>query len=75
MRPEIRFFHKKFYNSDRDKILLESLRFLPRPVIIYVTTKNDAEDLYRKLIDSGYCSTKVFHGNTKDNDRRDILNQ
>ena len=54
--------------------MLEALRYLPRPAILYVTEPNDAREWYRKLTDvSGYRRLECFHGETRTRDQRQLL--
>jgi len=76
LRPEMRYFSCGLSNlkSKRDNRLFKALPFLPRPLIIYVTKRDDAEFFYNELkINQGYKSIEYFHGGTLDNERKKIL--
>ena len=59
----------------RDENVLEALKYLPRPLILYNTTKEDVEKYYNLLKTKGYNSIEMFDGSTSDEDRVDILNR
>jgi ATP-dependent DNA helicase RecQ len=74
LRPELRFFNAKFLDEDRRReALLDAVRHLPRPLIIYVTKKEDCEAIYNFLIDNGFMHIDYFHGDTNKLERRRIL--
>jgi ATP-dependent DNA helicase RecQ len=74
LRPEIRYYSCNFTNkSQRDNAAVESLWHLPRPAILYVTEKDDAESFRDRLQDEGFERIERFHGDTRRGDRREIL--
>ena len=73
-RPEIQYFSSKFSNkSERDNAAVESLWQLPRPAILYVTEKDDADSFLLRLQNEGFRRVESFHGDTRRGDRKDIL--
>lgn len=48
---------------------------LPRPMIIYVNSPDDAETLHRELAESGFSNTRVFTGRTGSSDRERIIRE
>ena len=48
---------------------------LPRPMIIYVNSPDDAETLRRELAECGFDNTRVFTGRTGSSDRERIINE
>lgn len=46
---------------------------LPRPMIIYVNSPDDAEDLRKELAKIGFANTRTFTGRTGAADRRQII--
>lgn len=75
LRPEMVYFDRLFQTeNDRDQAVLEALRYLPRPAILYVTEVEDAREWHRRLSEeSGYCRLGCFHGETRTRDRRRLL--
>jgi len=74
LRPEIRYYSRQFPSkSQRDLAVIESLRHLPRPAILYVTKREDAEVFVSRLQGDGFGRIASFHGDTSKHDRKDIL--
>lgn len=74
LRPEISYFRRGFtVSDDREAALLEALRHLPRPLILYVTEVDEAKRLRDVLVGAGFAETECFHGDTSGADRRDLL--
>ena len=74
LRPEIHYFMARAASKEiRDLWVWESLRFLPRPLILYVTEKDDAETWYRSLLSSSFNRVAIFHGDTSEIDRKNRL--
>lgn len=48
---------------------------LPRPMIIYVNSPDDAETIRSELAESGFDNTRVFTGRTGSADRERIINE
>ena len=48
---------------------------LPRPMIIYVNTPDDAETIHRELEETGFGNTRVFTGRTGSAEREKIINE
>lgn len=48
---------------------------LPRPMIIYVNSPDDAETIRSELSESGFNNTRVFTGKTGSADRERIINE
>ncbi|WP_082796914.1 protein DpdF [Sphingopyxis granuli] len=65
LRPEPQYW---VYRDDdilsKRRKVLEILRYAPRPFILYVTKRNDADDWLRILKAEGYERVASFHGNT-----------
>ncbi|APB72497.1 ATP-dependent DNA helicase RecQ [Paenibacillus polymyxa] len=74
LRPEPAYWMRKC-SSRTEKInkMLEAIRSLPRPLIIYTTEVKDAEEIYSAILADGYKRIRVFHGNTGQNDREAII--
>jgi ATP-dependent DNA helicase RecQ len=75
LRPEMVYYDRLFQNEvERDHSVLEALRYLPRPAILYVTEVDDAKTWHRKLSnESGYRRVGCFHGETRTRERRRLL--
>jgi ATP-dependent DNA helicase RecQ len=74
LRSEISYFAKTFgTKSDRDRATIEALWKLPRPAILYVTEKKEAENFVTTLQSQGMVRIATFHGDTKPVERREIL--
>lgn len=74
LRPEIDYYFNKFTGrEERDELVLECARHLPRPAIIYTTEVDEAEQLSWKLTDEGFTRVGCFTGETSSSVRRDLL--
>lgn len=74
LRPEICYFRGAFDSEDnREAALLDALRHLPRPLILYVTEVKEAKRLSSLLREAGFMQTQCFHGDTQGADRRRLL--
>jgi ATP-dependent DNA helicase RecQ len=74
LRPEIRYYSRHFNDSnERRGAVIDALWHLPRPTIIYVTEKQEAENFARDLRDEGFRRLGCFHGDTRQSERRDLL--
>jgi ATP-dependent DNA helicase RecQ len=75
LRPEPRYlaFKARNENEKREKIL-ELVRYVPRPFLLYVTEPKEARYWLKKLRDEGgYSRVVCFHGKTPNNDREEII--
>jgi ATP-dependent DNA helicase RecQ len=76
LRPEIQYYSRQFPSKPgRDAAVIEALWHLPRPLILYVTEKADAERFAAELRSQGFQRMACFHGDTNRHDRRTILRQ
>lgn len=74
LRPEIAYYSHRFSNKpERDDAAIQSLWLLPRPAILYVTEKDEAETLLARLRAEGFRRVTAFHGDTRRGDRKAIL--
>ena len=48
---------------------------LPRPMIIYVNSPDDAEIIHSELAEEGFDNIRVFTGRTSSSDREQIINE
>lgn len=61
--------------SDKKRKMLELIRLLPRPMIIYVTSPEKAERIKNEIINIGFSNVETFTGKTKAKDRERIINE
>ena len=57
----------------RAERVLEALRFLPRPAILYVTRVDDANEWRARLAVAGFLRVGVVHGKTPSHERERVL--
>jgi ATP-dependent DNA helicase RecQ len=76
LRPEPAYWIAEFngWKARRDG-LIEAVRHLPRPAIIYTTRPSFADERYKELLAAGFRRLALFTGNTPDNERRRILEE
>jgi ATP-dependent DNA helicase RecQ len=73
-RPEIVYYSHRFpAKAARNDAAIQALWQLPRPAILYVTEKADAETLLVRLREEGFRRVVTFHGDTRKGDRKTIL--
>lgn len=58
----------------RKNHVLELAHLLPRPMILYVTTKKDADEWEQCFIENGFKKVEIFYGDTHSDDRKRIIN-
>ncbi len=76
LRPEPRYWIAKAQNRDeKTRFVLEVLHYVPRPLILYVTERDDAEKWFATIRQNGFCRVACFHGNTPAADRERIISQ
>lgn len=76
LRKEPRFnVIKASTYTDKQSKSLELIDLLPRPIIVYVKSPSDAENLNQKLVDVGYKNVRTFTGKTSSNERELLINQ
>lgn len=75
LRPEPAYWYARCSNKE-EKIhrLMEAIHQLPRPLIVYTTEVEDSEYLYRIIRESGYVRVRLFHGDTRQDERETIIN-
>jgi ATP-dependent DNA helicase RecQ len=76
LRPEISYWFN--YASDqetRQVRVLETLRHLPRPAILYVTKPEDAEKWVEYLRSEGFERVAAFSGRTAPDERQRLINE
>lgn len=76
LRHETRFDIVKCDSYDEKlKKIYSAIDFLPRPMIVYVKSPDDAENLKMKLAKRGYNNTKTFTGSTRNEERLQIIEE
>jgi ATP-dependent DNA helicase RecQ len=74
LRPEMTYYVQHLANNRaRTDAVIEAVWHLPRPAIVYTTTRADAVALTDRLRAEGFERLGCFHGDTPSNDRRDLL--
>jgi len=74
LRPEIGYWFKIAHaEPSRQRLVLEALRFLPRPLILYVTRPEQARRWLNTLQLHGYRRLGEFSGNTDADTRRMLI--
>lgn len=74
VRTELRYMVGASPDEDtRRQRLVQLLRRLPRPAIVYTTRKKAAEEIADLLRASGFSRVSAFHGDSDDATRREVL--
>lgn len=74
LRQEPRFyFHSAKSRKEQDDKTIEAIKFLPKPMVVYVLEPREAKDLQKKLCHAGYKNIPIFTGETKEADRDAVL--
>ncbi len=76
LRPEISYWFKVVHSEpSRQQFILEALRFLPRPLILYVTRPKQAREWLHALQGQGHQRLGEFSGETDADTRRTLIKQ
>ena len=74
LRAEPRYWlHEVASMTEQRARILEAVHTAPRPFILYVTERGQAERWQRELNAYGYRRLGIFHGGTKDEERARVL--
>ena len=74
LRTELRYLFGECRSTDeRLDRLVEVMHHLPRPAIVYVDRKVDAEEIVQELRARGFARTEAFHGDVEGPERLRIL--
>ncbi|WP_227939020.1 helicase-related protein [Alkalihalobacillus deserti] len=74
LRDEIQYYYKHCEgNAKRNQYFAELLPKIPRPFIVYVGTRADAEKYASIIKDNHYSRVAVFTGDTSNEDRQEII--
>ncbi|RYG07911.1 MAG: ATP-dependent DNA helicase RecQ, partial [Caulobacteraceae bacterium] len=76
LRPEPQYWiHKEPGEAAKQAKVLEAVRHAPRPTILYVTKRSDADEWHRRLYAKGYRRLAKFHGDTPTSERLKIIDE
>lgn len=76
LRREPRFdLIKAKSESDKNRKIPRLLQILPRPMVVYVTTPFQAEQVKEIAKNNGFSNVATFTGKTKDEDRKRIIKE
>lgn len=76
LRHETRFDIIKCDNyGEKNNKVLEAIDLLPRPMIVYVKSPDEAEKLKTCLLERGYCNIYTFTGNTNNEQRLCLIDK
>lgn len=70
--PRYMLVKAKSYSDKRRKII-ELVKKLPHPMVIYINSPKEAEEIKKTLISAGLNSLETFTGNTKSAERERII--
>lgn len=74
LRPEPQYWvHREIDEDSKVAKLLMAVRHAPRPLILYVTKREDARLWLRRLRQEGFARSECFHGATGNIDRKSII--
>lgn len=74
LRKEPRFyFYSAKSRDEQDQRTFEAIKWLPKPMVIYVLEPKEAKAYQKKLKEQGYNNIPIFTGDTKDSERDTIL--
>jgi len=76
LRPEPQYWvHREPDEAAKTARVLEAVRHAPRPMILYVTKRDDARRWSRRLRSAGFTRVECFHGETRGIDKRRIIDE
>ena len=74
IRPEPQYWiQREDDETAKQAKILEAVRHAPRPMILYVTKRDDARAWRERLAAQGLRRIAMFHGGTPDEDREQII--
>src|SRR5690348_4479652 len=74
LRPEPAYWSVRARDpAEQTSIILESLRYLPRPLVLYLTEPRVAEAWFARLHQEGYRRVDIVTGNTANADRGAVI--
>ncbi|MGK7944786.1 MAG: protein DpdF [Microcystaceae cyanobacterium] len=76
LRPEPSYWFNKCKNKqERQEKLLEAIYHLPRPILIYATTREDVKQWREALLNEGFRRLGSMTGETPTEQRSDLIKQ
>ena len=76
LRPEPEYWQSSsITKSQRDQKVIDLIRVVPRPFLLYVTKKCDADIWHRKLHELGIKRAGCVHGGTSNEVRENVIDQ
>lgn len=76
LRPEPSYYLTRAQSvEEHQQLVLTQLRRIPRPLIFYFTTRVDARYWYDLLLQQGHNRVGLFHGNTGNTLREQLITQ
>ena len=74
LRPEPRYLSCQVSGfEEKQERLLELIRYVPRPFILYTTKRSDAKNWFRHLRGAGFKRLACIHGETPNPEREKII--
>ena len=70
--PRFYFYSAKSQKEQQDKTI-EAIKFLPKPMVVYVLEPKEAKTYQEKLHQMGYQNIPIFTGETEESDRDIVL--
>ena len=75
LRQEPRFYFRSVKSpEEQTQKVMEAIRLLPKPMVVYVLEPREAIRLKKTLSQAGFRNIPVFSGETKEQERKSILN-
>src|SRR5690606_23349646 len=74
LRPEPEYWLSTSKTKiQRERKVVELIRVVPRPFLLYVTTQSDADSWYRKIRELGIKRSGCVHGGTPQDERERVI--
>jgi len=74
LRPEPGYYLSRAQSvQEHQQLVLTQVRRMPRPLILYTTKRGDADEWYAHLLQRGYSRVGLFHGNTGNAMREQLI--
>lgn len=74
LRPEPRYIIREYRNyEDRVRAVIEMIKYMPKPLIVYVIEPKTAKEYCKKLRKMGYSNIYSYTGDTTDSERETLL--
>ncbi len=76
LRPELNFnVRRVLADGEHRQVVVDLLWRLPRPLILYTTTREDAQNWRDMLVKQGFRRLGLFHGETNTQERERLIGQ